>query len=129
MEDVKVTKYTGHITSNGNVIIVEPLGIALPLRLDLWNHSPDGFNWGYGGSGPAQTALAILAYHLKDRKHFDETRFAKKLADTETPDELAIKLHQMFKSDEIAKFPQELGFTWTTEQMRNWCLRAKKTLR
>lgn len=23
------------------------------------NHSPDGFNWGYGGSGPAQTALAI----------------------------------------------------------------------
>lgn len=23
------------------------------------NHSPDGFNWGYGGSGPAQLALAI----------------------------------------------------------------------
>ena len=26
----------------------------------LSNHSVDGFNWGYGGSGPAQTALAIL---------------------------------------------------------------------
>ena len=26
----------------------------------LMNHSPDGFNWGYGGSGPAQLALAIL---------------------------------------------------------------------
>ena len=26
----------------------------------LFNHSPDGFNWGYGGSGPAQLALAIL---------------------------------------------------------------------
>jgi hypothetical protein len=25
----------------------------------VWNHSPDGFNWGYGGSGPAQLALAI----------------------------------------------------------------------
>lgn len=25
----------------------------------IWNHSPDGFNWGYGGSGPAQLALAI----------------------------------------------------------------------
>ena len=25
-----------------------------------WNHSPDGFNWGYGGSGPAQLALAIM---------------------------------------------------------------------
>jgi len=24
------------------------------------NHSPDGFNWGYAGSGPAQLALAIL---------------------------------------------------------------------
>jgi hypothetical protein len=26
----------------------------------IWNHSPDGFNWGYSGSGPAQLALAIL---------------------------------------------------------------------
>lgn len=26
----------------------------------VWNHSPDGFNWGYGGSGPAQLALALL---------------------------------------------------------------------
>ena len=24
------------------------------------NHSPDGFNWGYEGSGPAQLALAIM---------------------------------------------------------------------
>ena len=27
--------------------------------LKIRNHSPDGFNWGYGGSGPAQAALAI----------------------------------------------------------------------
>lgn len=26
----------------------------------IHNHSPDGFNWGYGGSGPAQLALAIV---------------------------------------------------------------------
>lgn len=26
----------------------------------VYNHSPDGFAWGYGGSGPAQLALAIL---------------------------------------------------------------------
>ena len=26
----------------------------------VYNHSPDGFNWGYGGSGPSQLALAIL---------------------------------------------------------------------
>lgn len=24
------------------------------------NHSPDGFNWGYAGSGPAQLALALI---------------------------------------------------------------------
>ena len=33
----------------------------LSLRLDLRNHSPSGFAWGYGGSGPAQLALAICA--------------------------------------------------------------------
>lgn len=26
----------------------------------LVNHSPDGFAWGYAGSGPSQLALAIL---------------------------------------------------------------------
>lgn len=26
------------------------------------NHSPDGFNWGYGGAGPAQLALAVKLY-------------------------------------------------------------------
>ena len=24
------------------------------------NHSPDGFSWGYGGSGPAQLAMSIM---------------------------------------------------------------------
>jgi hypothetical protein len=32
----------------------------LPKCLDKVNHSPDGFAWGYGGSGPAQLAYAIL---------------------------------------------------------------------
>lgn len=27
---------------------------------EVHNHSPDGFAWGYGGSGPAQLALAIM---------------------------------------------------------------------
>ncbi len=34
---------------------------TLPMRLALVSHSPTGFEWGYGGSGPAQLALAILA--------------------------------------------------------------------
>lgn len=33
----------------------------------LANHSPDGFSWGYNGSGPSQAALAILADCMGDR--------------------------------------------------------------
>ena len=35
--------------------------ILNPIRSQKYhNHSPDGYNWGYGGSGPAQLALAIM---------------------------------------------------------------------
>jgi len=34
---------------------------ALRPRLDIRNHSPTGFEWGYNGSGPAQLALALVA--------------------------------------------------------------------
>src|SRR5215207_10540362 len=34
----------------------------LPLRLDIRNHSPTGFEWGYWGSGPRQLALAMIAH-------------------------------------------------------------------
>lgn len=41
----------------------------------IYNHSPDGFNWGYGGSGPAQLALAILleCYNARTaQKHYQD---------------------------------------------------------
>lgn len=31
------------------------------------NHSPDGFSWGYGGSGPSQLALAILLEFMPEK--------------------------------------------------------------
>lgn len=52
----------------------------------VYNHSPDGFNWGYGGSGPSQLALAILL------KFF--------------PKEIASAQYQKFKWDVIAALPQ-----------------------
>ena len=56
----------------GYAVTVTVDGRRLNPRLDLWNHSPTGFEWGYGGSGPAQLALAILADHLgDDRQAFD----------------------------------------------------------
>jgi len=59
-------------------------GYALDPRFDLRNHSPDGFNYGYGGSGPAQLALALLADALGD-------------------DERAQELYQDFKFKVIAR--------------------------
>jgi len=38
--------------------------LNLNLSLKIYNHSPTGFNWGYGGSGPAQLSLAILLEFL-----------------------------------------------------------------
>lgn len=40
----------------------------LDARLDLRRHSPDGFEWGYGGSGPAQLALALVADCCGERR-------------------------------------------------------------
>ena len=35
-------------------------------RLDLKNHSPLGLTWGYSGSGPSQSALAILSDYVNE---------------------------------------------------------------
>lgn len=64
----------------------------LNARTDLWSHSPDGFQWGYGGSGPAQLALALLA-------------------DATGDDRIAVRLHQPFKSQFVAAFGEEWSMT------------------
>lgn len=46
--------------------LVRVNGYPLNPRYDLRQHSPTGFEWGYGGSGPAQLALAILAHEYGD---------------------------------------------------------------
>jgi len=60
--------YCGNRGRFNTLVEVRQRGVARPLelRLDLFNHSPTGFEWGSGGSGPAQLALAILADHLGD---------------------------------------------------------------
>ena len=69
-----------------NDALVTANGRPLNPRLDLRNHSPTGFEWGYGGSGPAQLALALLADHLGH-------------------DQEAVDLHQRFKWNVVAEFP------------------------
>lgn len=45
----------------------------------LINHSPDGFNWGYLGSGPSQLALALLLYFTGNERyslgHYQKLKF------------------------------------------------------
>jgi hypothetical protein len=52
---------------------------SLPLHLELLKHSPSGFAWGYGGSGPAQLALALLVEATNDPalalRHYQEFKF------------------------------------------------------
>ena len=73
---------------------------SLPYRLDLFNHSPDGFEWGYGGSGPAQLALALLA-------------------DATGDDECALAWHQEFKSNVVSHL-DHAGWTMTEVYINGW---------
>lgn len=66
--------YEGFRTDKGARVYVRTDDITGPRnrnqllspRNDLRDHSPDGFEWGYGGSGPAQLALALCADILQD---------------------------------------------------------------
>jgi len=75
------------------------------MRLDLRYHSPDGFEWGYGGSGPARFVFAILADAIGDRE--------------------AQRLYQDFKWGVIAKLDQEKPWEITREQIMDWIGRQR----
>jgi hypothetical protein len=64
-------RYRGHRDANG-VCFIEVLDggaeVARPLSHRV-RHSPTGFEWGYEGSGPADTARSILAEHLGAMPH------------------------------------------------------------
>lgn len=81
----------------GYVVIVTVDGRRLNPRNDLWNHSPTGFEWGYGGSGPAQLALALLADHCRNDKR-------------------AFNLHHRFKWAVVAEFPHR-QWTLTSQEI------------
>ena len=71
---------------------------SIPERQDLVNHSPTGFCWGYGGSGPAQAALAILAHYFADNRK-------------------ALRHYQEFKSKVIARLSMDSDFTIASDDI------------
>lgn len=80
----KLVYITGHWNTHDVFVDGEKLNLAKSLQVR--RHSPSGFNWGYGGSGPAQLALAILLELL--------------------PEDKAVSLYQYFKQEFIANLPQ-----------------------
>lgn len=85
--------YSGTRSAGGcAVTVTDDSGCrVLCPRHDLRNHSPDGFEWGYAGSGPAQLALALAADVLGD-------------------DEAALGVYQRLKSRVVVGLASE---SWT----------------
>lgn len=98
--------YIGRRGGICEVFVEEENGVQrdLPLYLHVRSHSPTGFEWGYGGSGPAQLALAMLIDHFTiDRDGLPWSNI-----------ERAEALYQRFKFKVIARLPQ-----------KNWRLTSK----
>lgn len=72
----------------------------LPLYTHVRNHSPAGFNMGYGGSGPAQLALAICCDCLGEKVGSDP------------------HVYQRFKAAFVARWDDE----WSIDEIdiNNW---------
>ena len=81
-----------------SVVVYNDKKEIIPLRLDLYGHSPDGFEWGYEGSGPAQLALAILADYSGDGA-------------------FALHYYQEFKRRLIANLDKNINTVIITEHM------------
>lgn len=93
--------YHGTRTAQGCEVVVEENGVSRSLdpRIDLRNHSPTGFEWGYAGSGPAQLALALAADALGD-------------------DERARDVYQRLKFRLVGGLPKE-DWTLTEDRIRS----------
>lgn len=104
--EAKERLYQGVRTTEGAAVLVWEDGRAalLPQRQDLRNHSPTGLEWGYGGSGPAQCALAILADALGD-------------------DASALALYQRFKWRFVSSHPKE-GWIMLRSAIVRWAAAA-----
>jgi hypothetical protein len=99
-ELVRQKKITGRFATRSVHIGGNYLAATESLRLK--SHSPDGFNWGYSGSGPAQLALAILLYFF--------------------PENFCLNNYQEFKSDIIAGLPMGKDFEITGATVIDWAI-------
>ena len=55
-----MAKYEGVVANMDWQVFKDGVLLSPQRSLQVQSHSPDGFSWGYGGSGPHQLALALL---------------------------------------------------------------------
>jgi hypothetical protein len=91
MDDVKLWREHGRPMCN----------IPTPIK----HHSPDGIEWGYGGSGPADLALNLLHEYLGT---VDEPRETE-LWDGSKVSVMTDMLHQRFKETFLSRMPVDGG--------------------
>jgi len=103
MSELKI--YTANRNKTGREVWVNGLRLDPFYSQKLRDHSPDGFEWGYGGSGPSQLALAILLDVIGNGSE-------------------ALKHYQQFKWDFIARADQN-GFVITSLEVEAWYNAAK----
>ena len=97
--------YVGERDENGvaSVFVEEDVDGRVSRRKlrQIKRHSPAGFEWGYGGSGPADLANSILAEQLG-------------VAQGVSP-----RLYQQFKFNVVAGLERE-GFRLSSETVNQW---------
>lgn len=99
-ELVRQKKITGKFQTREVFIGGKKLWPSESMRIR--QHSSDGFNWGYNGSGPAQLALALMLYFF--------------------PEIFAMNNYQEFKADVIATLPLGKDFEITGGLIVDWAI-------
>ncbi|MDP9373527.1 MAG: hypothetical protein M3Q65_13960 [Chloroflexota bacterium] len=110
--------YLGVRTSDGpgdTAVYVEQGGCRWPLR-HVVHHSPSGLRWGYGGSGPADTALSILADALGERPTREQLYRGEPWS---------WRWHQAFKWAIVATFPLREGWRLPLATVEAWIARRR----
>jgi hypothetical protein len=134
IEDVRAAY---EATPPHRVEVVDRIGdgeLRVPLR-HVVKHSPSGFSWGYGGSGPADLALSILVDALGIEAQCVACHGTGKVLDPEEiePSEhpcwdcwgdgiapAVTAAYQTFKEEAIAPRPMDVPWRITRAMVLEW---------
>lgn len=93
--NIKENTYRGYRLPGGCKVTVD--GLPLELTPTAKQHSPYGFEWGYGGSGPHALAISMVAHEMTP------------ILGKEGAEQLADTVGYAFKEKFVATFPRQGG--------------------